>query len=576
MSQISYAAVAAGASPTTTTNPQPPPPQGTLNASAQGSSTTTTPTTATYTKATPDLKKPAKDGSDAPPAYGAEGTFPVHPQPDVEAFPQLPSHNGREGGGGPPPPTPHPNSTAQNGSTAYHMHYREPTWLRFIKALGTAVLIYLLASMLVESMYLAAHWGMGRHRHHDHLPRNYDVPADVKLHQCATSRSWQKAYPSLSSDNSSTEYPYAARTSFSIPLGYADEATVVVLSRGRWLSGNVNVVSSATQEWGQVSVDVTVKYFRDNARDEVRACLVEREDGGRGVGIFTPEHKWDWNDDHKEHQVYYETTLVLPEGVPVLIKKLETDVPNSSLHLNLDGTHVVFDDVVLKGSNAHVQIDVPLAAKKASIQYTDSPIVGHFNVTDELTIETSNARVEASVTMYRIQKYDNIPSLDITTSNGVLHTNILLLDDPSSSLSNMKSTHPHYNIKTATSNAQLDVSFTGAPIDAVLSFEGSTKNGGASARLYQTYSGSYEIWTRNSAADLIVGCPGGIEVPPKASQQLIVNDGKVEKAVGGGKACKGGVTMVRDEISKKNYKRVWWSGCLLTVFQRRGLRAVLC
>ncbi|KAH6885528.1 hypothetical protein BKA70DRAFT_1123962 [Coprinopsis sp. MPI-PUGE-AT-0042] len=431
------------------------------------------------------------------------------------------------------------------------MHYREPTWLRFIKALGTAVLIYLLASMLVESMYLAAHWGMGRRRHHDHLPRNYDVPADVKLHQCATSHTWKKAYPGLSSDNSSTEYPHAAQTSFSLPLGTADESILVVLSRGRWLTGNVNVISSATQGQGQVSVDMTVKYFRDNARDEVRACLVEREDGGRGVGIFTPEHKWDWNNDRREHQVYYETTLVLPQGSPLLVKKLETDAPNSSQRLNIDEAHVVFEDVVLKGSNAHVAVDAPLAAKKASIHYTDGPVVGHFNVTDELIIETSNARVEASVTMYRVRDLENVPTLDITTSNGVLHTNILLLDDPSSS-SSMISTHPHYSIKTTTSNAQLDVSFTGAPLDAVLSFEGSTKNGGASARLYQTYSGSYEIWTRNSAADLIVGCPGGIEIPPKG---LARNDEREGERVGGGKACKGGVTMIRDEISKKNYKK---------------------
>ena len=61
---------------------------------------------------------------------------------------------------------------------------------------------------------------------------------------------------------------------------------MLFLSKGPWLTGQASFVTSARQRQGQASANIIVKYFKEDVREEVRACIVEREDGAQGFGIF--------------------------------------------------------------------------------------------------------------------------------------------------------------------------------------------------------------------------------------------------------------------------------------------------
>jgi hypothetical protein len=77
--------------------------------------------------------------------------------------------------------------------------------------------------------------------------------------------------------------PFAAVTTFDIPLS---AESLSLLSRGPNSGGSVEITTSSEQDQDVVTVEVTVRYIRQEARDEAKVCQVLTENGGFGVGIF--------------------------------------------------------------------------------------------------------------------------------------------------------------------------------------------------------------------------------------------------------------------------------------------------
>ncbi|KAH6910287.1 hypothetical protein BKA70DRAFT_1560892 [Coprinopsis sp. MPI-PUGE-AT-0042] len=378
-----------------------------------------------------------------------------------------------------PPPT----TNYGNGAPPPH---QQPQWLRFVKTLVVAVLVYALVGLLAESTYLAAKhraWHQNRvssdlHYHLNLLPEWYDLPSDVKVFECTTSNAWSKTTPTSQITSGKTtggplppwRYPFASNTSFDLRLGSGgvdDDSFVLLLSRGRWLTGDVTIVSGGNNKEGQATVNVEVGYAREDTRDKVRACFIEREDGAKGVGIFTPKYEGSslWVEDDHARQIHHHTTIVLPDGRPgpLNVRKLETDLPNSSQRFEVFGLWNHFKHVTLKGSSGMIDAGPDLKAERVTIEATDAPVIGNIFVTKELDIQTSNASVEATVVLDYRQEQDNVPKMDIKTSNGVVKAE-----------SHKKPPTPHFEIKATTSNARLNVGVHHAALgrgDPVIHFE---------------------------------------------------------------------------------------------------------
>ena len=79
-----------------------------------------------------------------------------------------------------------------------------------------------------------------------------------------------------------SEYPYGAETTFSLPL---DSDALYLVSRGIFQHGLVTIEQSE-QVGDTVDVRVRVAYYDDQVLESATVCQVQREDREHGVGIF--------------------------------------------------------------------------------------------------------------------------------------------------------------------------------------------------------------------------------------------------------------------------------------------------
>lgn len=418
----------------------------------------------------------------------------------------------------------------------------EPTpWARFFRALGGAILVALLAGLLVESIYLAT---QRRAWDNVHLPEGYDVPDDISsVYQCAVGGKWNDISPSddfqgfLQQDAAQyppprspvprgpfppMTYPFVANTSFEVPLGSGDgddNSFLTIISRGRWLSGNVNIIGSVNQERGKAKIEVVARHLRESTRDQLRACIVEGYGGRKGVGLFTPEYEWYWRGDSRRRQVNYEINVHIPTDIQgeTFIDTLKVDVRNASVQIQT-GTlgKVSFKELTVEGSNGHIHAASRLHAQRIWISANDSMVSGSFVVTEDIHVETTNGSVWAQVWAEHAPGRRYGPSVYLETSNAALESDVHLVpytflptDPPSIPEYGIA---PHYDIRAMTSNGRLNVNvaseFVGEKIPEPTVFLNATNlNGPSSSTLYQTYSGGYDLQTHDrGAAQLNLRC----------------------------------------------------------------------
>ena len=77
--------------------------------------------------------------------------------------------------------------------------------------------------------------------------------------------------------------PFAAATKFDLPLS---AETLLLLSRGPNSGGSVEIATSSEQDKDIVTVEVVVRYIREEARNDAKVCQVRTKDSGFGIGIF--------------------------------------------------------------------------------------------------------------------------------------------------------------------------------------------------------------------------------------------------------------------------------------------------
>ncbi|RDB25163.1 hypothetical protein Hypma_007984 [Hypsizygus marmoreus] len=376
--------------------------------------------------------------------------------------------------------------------------YRQSPMRRFCNAFVVAIFIWLLMSLLVQSIVDLAHWSH-RHGHYnlqDFWMGEFPVPSEVTLVECVTPKQWSGEHPldhllsPLFPPSSPDRYPYASETEFELPLSYKN---LFLLSRGPQTHGTLNIVTSDVKS-DVAKVHLVMKYFGKDDRDfGAKTCLIKRSNSEIGVGIFT--RRWAGYDPGR-HMLRFEATVVLPESgnldKPLQLESFESDIPNSNHNVGDLQSLVNFQYISLKGSNAPIRVK-SLHAHKAVIQTSNSPIEGVFNASRSLTLRTSNAPIRVDVGINNDKDY--ISDLVMRTSNSKL--------DATVSLTSVSSKGGRYLVTASTSNSPLRVDFAASPLDSTLKLEASTSNSPASVSLDPAYEGTFSLTTSLFAPTLI-------------------------------------------------------------------------
>ncbi|KAG2055530.1 hypothetical protein BDR06DRAFT_1045063 [Suillus hirtellus] len=382
---------------------------------------------------------------------------------------------------GPSPPPPYTSQTSYQPITdVVVVVYRESPAQRFWKAFGVAILIWFLIAAFTKSSTEMAF------NHGSRLSWNGEPPhpgsQDGTIHQCISGSNWTL------SDQILNHFPHSAEAFLELPV---DSDALYLFTRGSQQSGRVNIVQS-TQPTDTVSVQVRVGYNSREALDRVNVCHLERRKNENGVGIFTPTFSYF---PGSGQQLGFEVTITFPAGKngdPLHIKSFETETSNYSQDVADVWNTISFDRMSLRTSNAHVYAK-SVTAEDGSIHSSNGAIRGHFNSASSLKLITSNAPIDASVSLLN-REDGTVSELKMSTSNGKIDANVDLVTD---------SGHGGiFNVETRTSNGRVALEYTDMPVNSILKSETHSSNAAMSVKLYSTFEGSFDLQTSNAAATL--------------------------------------------------------------------------
>lgn len=219
---------------------------------------------------------------------------------------------------------------------------------------------------------------------------------------------------------SDTSTFYKSKTYFHVPVTAKDG--LFLLGSGRFSVGPVTVVvtepahSSGKDGVARVEYEVIARWNDKDLLKSAKVCSLERSskqgDGmTRGVGIYTPAPEFS---DPYRH-LSFETIIRIPPGL-VSISDLTIDGPIFS-PLSLDVPSVQFSTVNLTTQDSTVRSDKPLRAESIAIRNTNGDISGLFNVSETLSLVTSNGGIEASVHLLDSSSHSDA-NVAVQTTNG--------------------------------------------------------------------------------------------------------------------------------------------------------------
>ncbi|KAJ7647891.1 hypothetical protein FB45DRAFT_894691 [Roridomyces roridus] len=397
----------------------------------------------------------------------------------------------------PPAYTPRQNGPAPIGTAQapYPNHVfverRQSAGHRFCRAFLVAFGIWILASALLGSILdngaIHAHW-------------DYPTVPGVSADHCVTS------WPSEEKNNGMfASFPYSVNVSFDIPL---PTETLLLLSQGSLSNGNLQVTTSPNIK-DSAHVQVVVNYHRKAIRDQAKICLVQREKGEEGVGIFTPR----WQSDHADsrtERLLFDVVLTLPRSSSGLyINRLHTDVNNFEQDLESLKDIIKFGHLDLKGTNGRIHAKT-LSAEQATLTTTNAVISADYLVSWTTTAHTTNALITGS---FKSQESVNLKTtngpiraqveIEAGSSTGTKKVSLQTTNDPIDVgivLTTQSGSGGDLSVTASTTSGHLTASIQSLPIDAALAFTGTTTNSGAMLKLPSTFDGDFDVRTTNAAA----------------------------------------------------------------------------
>ncbi|OCH93512.1 hypothetical protein OBBRIDRAFT_749481 [Obba rivulosa] len=323
----------------------------------------------------------------------------------------------------------------------------------------------------------------------------------VMLQDCVEYGSWMKGRMEWANPHHPLrDLSYIASTSFELPL---DSDLLYMISRGALSHGTVSISDGGEQGSDKMEVHVRVQYAHEDALEKTKVCLLKPGENQNGVGIFSPPYmvgrKWHTN-------VEIDVKLPRASGIPIFVKKFETDMPLFKHNVfNMQET-AVFNSISLRTSNMPIMV-TSLAAGEAALETTNGIIEGTFKTETSLKLQTSNAPIKAEVYMLNADN-GNPTQLWMHTSNGRVDAISELISTSESG------TNGTFEIDARTSNSPLYISTRSAPIDHALDLTALTSNSPAAVSLHTTWEGSFDLrssslFTPNVDAHTAVPDPAG-------------------------------------------------------------------
>lgn len=187
-------------------------------------------------------------------------------------------------------------------------------------------------------------------------------------------------YFSPLSENSAP-YPYAAKANLDLPVS---SDLLYFLSHGALSSGVVQLAADGDSDSDVATVSVQLLYHHPEFLEDAHVCLLQREEGKNGVGIFvspkdrtrfySTEHRAQTPDYHHRHPHHrpshrpffsMKISLPAPAGRELLkIKGLETNMP-MFVHLFEELESLVdFKTLKLRASNTAIVVKVRFTTHK--------------------------------------------------------------------------------------------------------------------------------------------------------------------------------------------------------------------
>ncbi|KAG2137331.1 hypothetical protein BD769DRAFT_1437725 [Suillus cothurnatus] len=338
---------------------------------------------------------------------------------------------------------------------------------------GVALLIWFLIAALTKSSTDMAFNHGSRPFWNSEPP--HPSSQDGTVHQCISGSDWALSSQSLN------QFPYSSEAFLELPV---DSDALYLFTRGSQQSGHVDIVQS-TQPTDKVGVRVRVGYLTREALNHVNT-------NENGVGILTPAFSYFAGNGQ---QLRFDVKITLPAGKngdALHIKAFETETSNYSQDIADVWNTISFDRMSLRTSNGHVNAK-SVTVEDGSIRSSNGAIKGHFNSGSSLKLITSNAPIQASVSLLN-EENGTVSELKMITSNGKIDANVDLV------------THSGhggiFDVETHTSNGHVTLEYTDMPINSILRSEARSSNAAMSVKLYSTFEGSFDVMTSNAAATL--------------------------------------------------------------------------
>ncbi|KAI0629695.1 hypothetical protein C8Q77DRAFT_1161262 [Trametes polyzona] len=370
---------------------------------------------------------------------------------------------------------------------------------RFFKALGLALLIWITVGSFARTLYSSVHInhpvvvpggrkgapsspGRGDGGSRDDYPGGIIVPTpeDGTVERCVRGSSLYQVRGSKGA-------------SFRLPLS-AD--VLYIFGRGVLSQGSITISSTEDRSipQDQVQVDIVVVYHSVRSLDLVNFCLLERSPGQKGLGILTPSYKTLQNDLHFVIDVRFPASR---HGDVLRVKAFETELTNfKHIVKSLEGK-VRFDSISLTSRHTSIHSDY-LSANEAALVTRDARITGTYHATRSLHLETSNANVEADVTLYHDDSKQSYTNLTMLNWNAAIDTRLTLRSTSSLSTGGLFDAVAH------TSNSHMTVIVPSQPPESTLLLSAKTSNSAASVQLPPAFEGA---WLAETTAGYVeLGC----------------------------------------------------------------------
>ncbi|KZT26704.1 hypothetical protein NEOLEDRAFT_1240771 [Neolentinus lepideus HHB14362 ss-1] len=267
----------------------------------------------------------------------------------------------------------------------------------------------------------------------------------------------------------------------------------------RTVRGNLLVDLNSDHSEDETLVFVNLNYSSDRLLDATNVCHIKGL-GSDGVSISIPGNLTG------SDSLYFNMTVLLPSSSnstdSINIDQLVTFLPSFSQQLGSLYPAVRFTKTTIEGPMSAITVG-SLQADAVVMKTSLAPIVGTFNASDSLILDTMAAPINANITLTNPRKCGRPTILDISTGNSGLTANITLSTPaPPTTTSNLP---PQFLSEVTTFSGNLNLSIvhdsTTPPTHMHLRCQNNL--GLSSVTLDEKFEGTFSVQTKFDEALLL-------------------------------------------------------------------------